>query len=83
MAKSEEKANELMRAYARALRAMKKEGLVSTAKSAGFVPDPGDEESWTKPKGKRKWAQVFVLVIKGSDERLKKYPMTGGLRARL
>ena len=83
MAKSEEKVNELMRAYARAIKAVARDGLVRTAKSAGFIADPNDDESWTAKKGKRKGYQVFVLLVKYSDERLKKKPFSGGLHARL
>lgn len=83
MAEAEHKTNELMRAYAKALRTVKKENLLRTAKSAGFVPDPAAPETWGKRKGKRTGYQVFVLLVKYSDEQLAKDPLSGGLLERL
>lgn len=83
MAKSEEKVNELMRAYARGVKRVKQDNLLRTAQSAGFIADPNDPDSWTAKKGKRKGYQVFVLLVQYSEERLKKKPLSGGLHARL
>ena len=82
MSAAEGKTNELQRAYARALRTVKTETVNRTAVSAGFVPDPAHPERWTAKKGKRRGYQVFVVLVKYSDERLAKNPLSGGLAAK-
>lgn len=76
---AEAKATEMQRAFNRAYRRIKNDGLISSKQSAGFIDDPNDPGSMKKKKGKRHGYQVIVRLVKYSDERLAEDERTGGL----
>ncbi len=66
------------RAFAKSLkRIMKDDALVSTQTDAGFVIPKGQK------RGEKEGYQVFVRVIRYSDNLLKLKPLTGGLLSEL
>ena len=66
--------NAVIRAFSKAAKNINKEAtMTSSSASAGFIIPNGQK------RGQRRGYQVFVKIIRYSDELLKKKPMTGGL----
>lgn len=67
--------NSLLRAYSRAVRVIKQEGdgLLATSQDAGFIMPNGN------PKGEG--YQVFVRVVRFSEDKLLRDISSGGLLA--
>lgn len=65
--------NRVLRAYNKAVRNVVQENLLACSIDAGFIMPA----KWAKGEG----YQVFVRVVRFSEQHLKDDPMTGGLLA--
>ncbi len=79
MSKDVVSGDDVLRACGRAARAMidkrgeLRTGILATEKSAGFAFPPGQK------RGHREGLQVFVKVVRYSDDLRRAKPLTGGL----